>query len=205
MLWLVTIIPARALEGNVMVVLPTVVHVWPSTEMSPVIVVPARVSRSHTGGVCEAPASQEVCAPSLLRVMNSMLPLGSTSSMTCAADGLTDSRIITPAFAFELVFCRLRTRARISPSPLSGWLTNWKASAAPQMSAPAPLTVNCPLLNVADPGCPTAPTSWLSHGLGKVEAAAVVNDHTGPVVVPLPLCAAICQKYVVALVSDDGA
>ena len=40
--------------------------------------------------------------------------------------------------------------------------------------------------------------------LSVTAAAAVVNDHTGPAVVPAPLCATICQKYVVLLVSDGA-
>ncbi len=51
---------------------------------------------------------------------------------------------------------------------------------------------------------PTDPTSWFSHGLGRPAAAAVVNDQTGPVVVPTLLCATICQKYVVFAESVDG-
>src|SRR4051812_19403889 len=42
----------------------------------------------------------------------------------------------------------------------------------------------------------------MSEGGGG--AAAVVNDHIGPVVAPAPLCATICQKYVVLLLSADG-
>ena len=68
----------------------------------------------------------------------------------------------------------------------------------------APFTVNTPLLKPDDPLSPTEPTSWLTHGLGSVAAAAVVNDQTGPVVVPTLLCATICQKYGVPAVSDEG-
>src|SRR4051812_16565458 len=35
--------------------------------------------------------------------------------------------------------------------------------------------------------------------------ALVVNDHSGPVVTPEPLCATICQKYVVLFASAGGA
>ena len=70
------------------------------------------------------------------------------------------------------------------------------------MSAPAPLTVNVPVVvvNEALPARPVLPTSLLVHGggTGPVELPpAVVNDHTGPVVVPTLLRATICQKYVV--------
>ncbi len=41
--------------------------------------------------------------------------------------------------------------------------------------------------------------------LSVTAAAAVVKDHTGPVVVPTLLCATICQKYVVLFVSDGAA
>ena len=78
------------------------------------------------------------------------------------------------------------------------------------MSPPDPFTVKTPLLNDDEPAMPTDPTSWFTHGLGRPTAAAVVNDQTGPVVVPTLLCATICQKYVVfaervAGVYDAGA
>jgi hypothetical protein len=39
---------------------------------------------------------------------------------------------------------------------------------------------------------------------GLDAAAAVVNDHTGPDVVPAPLRATICQKYFLLVSSVDG-
>src|SRR5258706_165569 len=73
------------------------------------------------------------------------------------------------------------------------------------MSLPAPLTVNTPLLKPDDPLMPTAPTSWLTHGLGSVAVAAVVNAQTGPVVVPTLLCPTICQKYGVREAAERSA
>src|SRR3954467_6957545 len=39
------------------------------------------------------------------------------------------------------------------------------------MSAPAPLTVNTPPDEDADPGNPTEPMSWLTHGVGSGDPA----------------------------------
>ena len=66
------------------------------------------------------------------------------------------------------------------------------------MSAPAPLTVNVPVAVVYEalPAWPVLPTSTFVQGggTGPVAPATVVNDHTGPVVVPTLLRATICQK-----------
>jgi hypothetical protein len=72
------------------------------------------------------------------------------------------------------------------------------------MSPPAPFTVKTPLLDDDEPAMPTDPTSWFNHGLGRPAAAAVVYDQTGPDVVPLLLCATICQKYCVPAAVVDG-
>src|SRR5262249_29255863 len=77
---------------------------------------------------------------------------------------------MTPAFAQRSVFCTLATRATICPLPLSCWWTNWKASAAPQMSAPDPLTLNVPFVSVELPAIPTVPMSW------SVQVDATVVD-----------------------------
>src|SRR5579862_1606391 len=105
--------PTLALAGNEMVVLPTVVHVEPSADTKPVTVEPERTSLSHTGAVSVAPASQDVWPPLADRVMNSMLPLGSTSRITCADPAVRSPRNITPAFALVFVFWMLVTRATI--------------------------------------------------------------------------------------------
>ena len=114
--WLVTIIPASIADGKAIVVEPTGVHVEPSADIDPVTVVPLRVSFSHTGAAWTAPASQLVLPPLVERVMNSMSPVGRRSSTTCCELAATDVRNMTPAFANELVFCTLTTRATIEPS-----------------------------------------------------------------------------------------
>src|SRR4051812_210249 len=74
------------------------------------------------------------------------------------------------------------------------------------MSAPAPATVNAPFAYDALPASPVEPTSWWVHGVGRAaDAAAVVNDQTGPVVLPPLFFATTCQKYVVFAESDAGA
>src|SRR4051812_23938898 len=74
------------------------------------------------------------------------------------------------------------------------------------MSAPAPATLNAPFAYDAPPASPVEPTSWCVHGLGSAaEAAAVVNDQTGPVVLPVLFFATTCQKYVVFAKSEAGA
>ena len=52
----------------------------------------------------DAPASQSVEPPDADRVMNSMSPIGRTSSTTCAALAAVDARIMMPAFAYVFVF-----------------------------------------------------------------------------------------------------
>ena len=73
-----------------------------------------------------------------------------------------------------------------STSPLIGCHTYWNASAVPQMSAPAPLMLNTPLLTLAPPATPTAPISWDVHGAGKADDAADTVMVTGGDVVVAP-------------------
>ncbi len=47
------------------------------------------------------------------------------SAVTLGASPVKSSRIMTPAFVHGPVFSTLFTSATISPSPLSGWYTNW--------------------------------------------------------------------------------
>src|SRR5438876_1175893 len=156
--WLVTTRPISAFAA-VSVDVPTVCHVTPSLDTDPVTLGPLRTNFTHVGADCGALANQVVAAPVPLRVMNSTPPVGRTSSTTCAAFAAADSRIITPAFANGCVFARLTNRATNCPSPLSGWFTYWNPSLVPQMSAPAPRTVNVPAPYDALPACPVAPTS----------------------------------------------
>jgi hypothetical protein len=81
------------------------------------------------------------------------------------------------------------------------------------MSPPLPVTVNVPdepaepAVNDALPNLPTAPMSWVTHGAGTAPPVgddAVVNDQTGPAVVPALLRATTFQKYVVPAFIDVG-
>src|SRR4051794_3126209 len=83
--WLVTIRPASALAVIDVEVLPTPVHVVPSLDTEPVTVAPLRDSFSHAGIGCDPPAMNVVVPPDAERVMNSMLPSGRTSRITCGA------------------------------------------------------------------------------------------------------------------------
>src|SRR5689334_2040438 len=84
----------------------------------------------------------------------------------CAESAVSFSRIMTPAFTHAWTFSVDATRATTSASPDKGCHTYWKASAAPQTSAPAPFTVKVPFDAVADPAGPTAPMSCAVHGAG---------------------------------------
>src|SRR5206468_3629931 len=136
--WLVTTRPMTAFAATESVVLPTVRQSDPSAEIDPTIVDPDRVSFSQVGRACEALLSHDVTALVDGRVMNSIWLAGSTSSITCAAFAASDSRLITPAFAFAFVFCKFVTRATICASPAMPCSTNWNASDEAQISAPAP-------------------------------------------------------------------
>src|SRR3954469_2805050 len=90
-----------------------------------------------------------------------------------ADEGVSDARIITPILVHGAVFSIVATRAMISPSPFNGWYAKWNASEVPQISAPAPSSVNVPFANDARPLTPTSPMSCESHGAGRVDAGAV--------------------------------
>src|SRR5690242_18558338 len=121
--------------------------------------------------------------------MNSISPVGRMSRITIGADasvifccGVAALRSMTPAFANGFVFCRLVTRAVIwtwrcaysstgtpGQSQKNDCVTKWKLSDIPQMSAPAPLTVNVPAAQEADPATPVDPmSSFPDHGPGSV-------------------------------------
>ena len=76
-------------------------------------------------------------------------------------------RSMTPAFVQACTCSTLAMRAIIVPSPPSVREVNRKASAVPQISAPAPVTVNVPLPYDALPAAPTTPTSCEVHGAGN--------------------------------------
>ncbi|HUP70653.1 MAG TPA: hypothetical protein VM142_12690, partial [Acidimicrobiales bacterium] len=101
--WLVTTRPTRAELAIASVVVPTVVQLLPFDETKPVTVDPERTSFNHAGVGWDVLASQSVDPPFVERVMNSMLPPGFKSRITCAAFAAVDARSITPALAYELV------------------------------------------------------------------------------------------------------
>src|SRR5262249_662912 len=152
------------------------------------------------GAGCPAPVSQVVAAPALGRVMNSTSPVGRRSRMTWTASAAVDVRIMMPALANVLVFCRLATGATTGTSvtsPGTVRFTKLKPSATPQTSSPAPCTVKIPLANEAEPAAATDPTSCSLQVGGRPPGGAplVVNFQIGPVVDPFAFRATICQKY----------
>src|SRR5436309_11930030 len=120
--------------------------------------------------------------------MNSMSPVGGRSRITSAAlaSWFQPERSMTPALANGLVFSTLVTRAvteRCSSGysecgaqqPLNAWYTYWNPSAAFQMSAPAPRTVNVPASHEAEPAAPVSPTSTFPHGVGRLPKPGPVS------------------------------
>src|SRR3954466_15273306 len=63
----------------------------------------------------------------------------------------------------------------MSTSPVTLWYTYRNASVVPQMSAPAPETVNVPFANDALPAIPVDPTTAVAHGDGTTGAAVTVT------------------------------
>src|SRR5689334_15587676 len=114
---LVTTRPASASGGIDNMTLPTWVQFVPFADTDPVMVVPDRSSFTHVGGACTAVSRNVVSASVLGRIMNSRSLVGRRSRITCADPGFVDCRIITPALANVFVFCILRMRATIWPSP----------------------------------------------------------------------------------------
>ena len=119
--WLHTASPMYTLLVMERVAVPTVAHVLPSAEDDAVIVVPERTSFSQRGAAPDPPATYAVDPPFDVRASSSKPLDGVTSRSTCGDPVVSDWRIITPAFATELVFCIEATRATICPSPASDW------------------------------------------------------------------------------------
>ena len=97
--WLVTISPMEIVAGREIVVDPTGFHVTPSLEVDALTVEPLRTSLSHEGIPGVALPTMLAAAPVLARVMNSRLPFGVRSSMTCWELAASDARSMMPAFA----------------------------------------------------------------------------------------------------------
>src|SRR5215813_11720183 len=93
----------------------------------------------------------------------------------CAADGASDPRIITPAFVHGFTFWIVVTRATMVPSPSRVRYAKWSASAVPQTSAPAPVTLKVPPVALAVPAAPVAPTSLSLQPSGSALAGGVAG------------------------------
>src|SRR5687768_5055969 len=131
------------------------------------MVFPVRCSLTHAGGAPSGPAVCTESALSLTRRWNAKPFPGEPIIIACLDPGVSDARIMTPAFVHRSTYSRLCTRATIAPSPVIVRYAKWNASAAPQMSAPDPLTVNTPLSYAVLPAAPTAPTSWAAQPAGS--------------------------------------
>src|SRR6185436_15286093 len=90
----------------------------------------------------------------------------STARKTLAAPASVSlARTMIPALVSGSTICRLRTRARISKSPRTFWLTSWNESAVPPTSIPPERTVITVSPERTSSRCmPTAPTSLATQG-----------------------------------------
>src|SRR4051812_18726 len=117
---------------------PIFVQVAPSGDEYATMTTPRRSMRTHIGAVAVLPAALVVTPPLLTRRWKAMPLADDTSIRPCDDFDDSDSRIITPALVQALTFCRLATRAVITPSPVTCRYANVNWSLAPQISAPAP-------------------------------------------------------------------
>src|SRR5918911_475882 len=123
------------------VVVPTSVQVLPSGDEYAENVEPARTTRTQNGAADNGPGVLVLVPPVDVRRWNTRPFAAETNIDAWRAFAASDSRNMTPAFVHTSTFCTDATRAVMSPSPVMGWYTKLNASAAPQMSAPAPATV----------------------------------------------------------------
>ena len=94
--------------------------------------------------------------------------LGVTNTEACNPPApVYGARTINPALVHWLMFSTVFTRAIASKSPFILVPAQWNSSAVPQMSEPAPLTVNVLPAYVADPIAPTLPISASRHPSGN--------------------------------------
>src|ERR1043166_4672925 len=98
-------------EPIVMFVEPMVVQLDPSAERDAVKVLPTRCTRTQYGALSPLTVIDEDEAPVLVRHWNETPAPGVTKHEPCVELALSDSRIITPAFAQGSVFCTPVTRA----------------------------------------------------------------------------------------------
>src|SRR5581483_176142 len=118
--WLVTAMPTYTEIGIAIVAWPTVVQATPSLDRDAVNVFPARTIRTHFGAV-PAAATLVIRPPDADRYWNAAPFDGLTIIAACAADAVSDARIMTPALVQAFTFCTDATRATIEPSPDIGW------------------------------------------------------------------------------------
>ena len=111
---------------------------------------PLRVSRTQRGAAPETPVLA-LTPDTAVRRTNATPLDGVTSTEACIDRGSSVWRIMMPALVHAFTFCTELTRATIEPSPGSGTYAYRNASAVPQMSAPALLTVKTPLASTALP------------------------------------------------------
>src|SRR5262245_61013030 len=101
--WLVTAIPMLTFAASPTLVVPTGVHVTPSADDDAVNWLPLLTSFSQAGNDWVPDATNVVEESVAVRVMNSSPAPGRTSSRTWLDPAAVVSRIMTPAFANELV------------------------------------------------------------------------------------------------------
>ena len=156
---LVTASPTRTSAAIVTLVVPMTDHTEPSADTDATIAFPERAScsqaRRRLRRRCVTTTSNHP-APS---ARDSARPSHSHGRQVTPARafGASDSRIITPALANALVFCKLTTRAMICPSPTAIDTHSGTRRAMNVLSAPAPATVNWPFACDALPTLPDGP------------------------------------------------
>src|SRR4030043_1662141 len=125
---------------------PGSVHVVPLAEVY-AVKLPEILRSNFTqyGAVIEPVVVSRLVAPVPGRRWEETPEPGVTTVIACAEAGVSDSRIITPAFAQTFVFSTLTTFATIVPAPVSILYAKWNSSASTpltaQISAPEPALV----------------------------------------------------------------
>src|SRR5262245_45849433 len=134
------------------------------------MVSPLRTSLTQRGAVDWLPGVLKLMSPADRRRWNGtpLVADDATSMKACGDEGESVSRTMTPALVQALIAWIDVTRAVKEKLPLPVRYVYWNASVVPQTSAPAPVTVNVPLLYVPAPVAPVAPTSLALHPAGRV-------------------------------------
>src|SRR5258706_7428368 len=99
---------------------------------------------------------------------------------------------MTPALAQPSVLVCEVTCALAAPSPGRFWESKWNWSAVPQMSPPAPCTVQTPFVTSCVPASAGLPMSWqvqpAGHAAGRGGAPVAIATLADNDLVNLPLC-----------------